>query len=59
MIVGERVAGFDIITNSFKNNVVGHNARVIIANPLHEKIPCLVVVSHPTCNRFNANFVCQ
>ncbi|GLJ15321.1 hypothetical protein SUGI_0251220 [Cryptomeria japonica] len=57
VIVGEGVAGFDIILDSFKNNVIGHYAHVIIANPLHENLPRLVVVSHPTCNRFNANFV--
>ena len=57
--VGEGDAGYEIITNSFKNNVIGHYARVIIANPLHEKLPRLVVVVHPTCNKFNANFVYQ
>lgn len=57
--VSEGVVGYDIITYSCKNNVIVHYARVIIANPLHEKLPCLVVVAHPTCNRFNANFVCQ
>lgn len=54
VIVGDGVAGYDIIVNYFKNNVIGHYAHVIIANPLHEKPPRLVVVSHPTCNRFNA-----
>jgi hypothetical protein len=42
-----------------KNCVIGHYARVVIANPLHDKIPCLVMVVHPTCNRFNANFFHQ
>ena len=57
VIVGEGAAGYEIITNSFNNCVIGHYACVIIANPLHEKIPHLVVVFHPTCNRFDANFV--
>lgn len=33
--------------------------RVIIANYLHERLSHLVLVVHPTCNRFNANFVYQ
>ena len=57
--VGGGAVGYDIITDSFKNCVIGHYARVIIANPLHEKLPHLVVVVHPTCNRFDANFVHQ
>jgi hypothetical protein len=39
--------------------VIGHYACVIIANPLHNDIPRLVVVVHPMCNRFNENFVQQ
>ena len=59
MRVGEGVVGYEIITYSFKNNVIGHYAHVIITKPLHENLPRLVVVVHPTCNRFNANFVYQ
>ena len=56
MIVGEGTTGYEIITYAFKNCVIGHYARFIIENPLHEKIPDLVVVVHPTCNRFDPNF---
>ena len=56
---GEVDVGYEIIKDSFKNNVIGHYACVIIVNPLHEMFLCLVVVVHPTCNRFNANFVYQ
>lgn len=59
VIVGKGVARFDIITDSFKNNIIGHYARVIIVDPLHENIPPLVVVSHPTYNRFNAKKIHQ
>ena len=55
--VGEGTAGYEIIIDAFKNCVIGHYAHVIIENPLHEKLPHLVVVVHPTCNRFDANFV--
>ena len=57
MIVGEGAASYEIITDAFKNCVIGHYARVIIANPLHEKLSHLAMVFHPTCNRFDANFV--
>lgn len=51
MRVSEGDVSYEIITYSFKNNVIGHYAHVIIANPLHENLPRLVVVIHPTCNR--------
>ena len=57
MTVDEGAADYEIITDAFKNCVIGHYAHVIIANPLHEKLPYLVVVNHPTCNKFDANFV--
>ena len=59
MTVGEGVAGYEIIIDSLNNCVIGHYARVIIANPLHEKLTHLVVVVHPTCNKFDANFFLQ
>ena len=57
--VGEGSADYDIITDTFKNSVIGHYACVIIANPLHENIPHLVMVVHPTCTKFDANFVAK
>ena len=54
--VGDKDVGYEIIRDSFKNNVIIHYSHVIIANPLHENLPRLVVVVHPTCNRFNGNF---
>ena len=55
--VDEGVAGYEIITNAFKNCMIGHYAHVIIENHLHDNIPHLVVVVHPTCNIFDANLV--
>ena len=55
--VDEGVVGCEIITDAINNFVIGHYAHVIIANPLNENIPHLVVVVHPTCNKFDANFV--
>jgi len=59
LTVGDRVVGCEIIIDSFKNNVMGHYSHVIILKPLHERLPHLVMVIHPTRNRFNANFVYQ
>ena len=59
MIVGEGIAGYEIIIDSFKNCVIGYCAHFIIDNPLHEKIPHLFLVFHPMCNKFDANFVHQ
>ena len=56
MTVDEGAADYEIITDAFKNCVIGHYAHVIIANPLHEKLPHLVVVVHPTCKRFGEIF---
>ena len=39
--------------------MIGHYACVIIANHLYGNIPHLVVVVHPRCNMFDANFVHQ
>lgn len=58
MIVSEGAASYEISIGSFKNNFTGHYACVIIVNALNENIPCFFVVIHPTCNIFNANFVC-
>ena len=57
--VGEGAVGYETIIDAFKNCVIGHYARVIIANDLHENIPHLVVVVHPMCNKFDGNFVHQ
>ena len=58
--VGDSNAGYETIVSSFKDYVVGHYARVLIANPLHPKLPRLVLVVQCTCNCFDADFVkCQ
>ena len=55
--VGDGVCGYDNIVNAFQTNVIGHYARILLANPLHEKLPHLVLVAHSTCNKFDATFV--
>ena len=48
--VGEGIVGYELITDAFKNCVIGHYARVIIENPLHEKLPHFVwlFIQHAT-----------
>lgn len=37
--VGLKEAGYNKLVNSFRMDKVGGFARVIVVNPLHEKIP--------------------
>ena len=55
--VGEGKEGYDVIVNAFATRVIGGYVRRFVANPLHEALPCLVVVAHCTCNCFDALFV--
>ena len=55
--VGDGACGYKNIVNAFQTNVIGHYGRVLVANPLHEKLPRLVLVVHSTCNKFDATFV--
>jgi len=41
-----------MILNSFWNNKVGGFARVIVVNPMHDKLPSLVLVACCICNSF-------
>ena len=34
-------------------------AWAVILNPLHPNLPKLPILINPTCNAFDANFVCQ
>lgn len=55
--VGEGEVGFNNIVDAFDNNVVGHQARCIVVNPLAEGLPRLCILATGTCNRFDANWV--
>ena len=55
--VGIGKAGYSAIVDSFRLNQKGSFARVIMVNPLHDKLPRLVLVVSCTCNCFNSNWV--
>ena len=55
--VGIGEAGYSAIVDSFQLNQKGSFARVIMVNPLHDKLPRLVLVVSCTCNCFNSNWV--
>ena len=48
-------AGYRRIVDAFKNYEVGGMARCIMICPLHRKLPAMVVLLAPTCNKFKAD----
>lgn len=53
--VGGREIGYTTIMDAFANNVRAGYARVLLANPLHERLPALLVVAMCTCNSFEVD----
>jgi hypothetical protein len=49
--------GYKNIVDAFQNYIIGSFVRVIVVNPLHEKLPRLVLVVSCTCNCFDAGWV--
>ena len=58
-VVGVGDSGYNKMVDSFKSDKVGGFARVIMVNPLHEKLPRLVLVACCTCGCFNSDWVRQ
>ncbi|KAL2630167.1 hypothetical protein R1flu_014853 [Riccia fluitans] len=55
--VGFGESGYSKIVESFEQKIQGSYARVVIVNPLHEKLPRLIVYASVTCNSFIASWV--
>ena len=55
--VGSETEGYENIVQTFKMNIRAQYACVLIANPLHPRLPRLVILIQLTCNRFDARFV--
>ena len=55
--VGDGHEGYNKLMESFKLNKVGGFARVIVVNPLHEKLPRLVLAARCTCGSFDSAWV--
>lgn len=48
--VGEGKEGYNVIVDAFDTRIIGGYARVFVANPLHEALPCLVMAAHCNCD---------
>ena len=57
VVLGEGDEAYQRIVDTYENMVIGKHARVIILNVLHPKMPKLVLLLMPTCNRFTHQLV--
>lgn len=55
--VGSGDTGYKKIVDAFEKNVIAHYARVFIVNPLHARLPKLVLAIQLTCNKFDSKAV--
>jgi hypothetical protein len=55
--VGDGQVGYDNVMDAFRNDKIGSFARVIVVNPLYDKLPKLVLVVSCTCNCFDSSWV--
>lgn len=55
--VGEGNTGYENILDAFRGDKIGSFARVIMVNPLHAKLPRLVLAVSCTCNCFDSCWV--
>ena len=55
--VGVREVGYNKMVYSFRLDKVGAIARAIVVNPLHPKLPRLVLVAYCTCGCFNSDWI--
>jgi hypothetical protein len=55
--VGSGEAGYNGILDAFRTNQIGGFAKVIVINPLHPRLPRLVLVVSCTYRRFNSDLV--
>ena len=55
--VGSGEDGYNKILETFRCSQIGGFARVIVVNPLHDKLPRLVLTICCTCNSFDAKWV--
>ena len=55
LVVGVEENGYNKIVDSFRNDKIGSFACVIVVNPLHVKLPRLVLSVSCTCNCSDAS----
>lgn len=54
--VGEGEAGYNIVT-AFSDCKIGSYARAVLLNPVHPNLPRFAILTMPTCNKFDTDFV--
>jgi len=59
LVIGSRKDEYNMILESFKDNKIGGFARIIVVNPMHDKLPHLVLVATCTCNCFDSAWMRQ
>lgn len=60
VVVGNGEEGYNSIVNVFDQYKIGTFGRAILLNPLHPNLPCITVLTMPTCNKFDHTMVyCQ
>ncbi|KAL2608560.1 hypothetical protein R1flu_027133 [Riccia fluitans] len=55
--VGSGESGYSKIVEIFEQKIQDSYAQVVIVNPLHEKLPRLIVYASVTCNLFTTSWV--
>jgi hypothetical protein len=58
-VVGDDDQAYERLVQAYRDNKIAGFARVIMINPLHQKIPPLVVLLQATCNTFTHEMVLQ
>ena len=57
IVIGTGDDAYKIIENAWATQQLAGYLRLMVVNPLHDKLPSLSVMAHATCNRFNASWI--
>eukprot|EP00966_Prymnesium_polylepis_P336083 7391409-Prymnesium_polylepis.2 len=57
IILGDGDNLFSVLEQHHKEQQLAGYLRLVVVNPLHEKLPPLAVVAHATCNRFTSEWI--
>ena len=59
VFVGGREVAYGQITQALKTMMRATSMRLVVINPIHPKLPKIVIFAHGTCNRFDAAFIAK
>jgi hypothetical protein len=57
VIIDSGKLGYNKVVDAFQTNKVGGFAKVVMVNPLHDKVPCLVLAVCCACDCFDSEWV--